>query len=134
MPIDRRTLKEAARALLADVGLDDVEDNARVSPGVRVSARAQLADGAPLLFEFAGAHTPSRPGLARLDVVYKTIAKAAVVREATGLDLIVLTSGSVRGGPLAAVTGRGRPVRGVVDVTRADAGAVLRELADLDPP
>jgi hypothetical protein len=34
---------------------------------------------------------------------------------------------------LATVTGRGRPVRGVVDVMRPDATAVLRELVGLDP-
>ena len=33
----------------------------------------------------------------------------------------MLTSGTVRGGPLAAVVGEGRPIAAVVDVTRDDA-------------
>ena len=119
---DRRTLKEMARTLLDDAGCVDVDENARVAPGVTVSFRATGPDGVVRLFELAGTHTPNRPGLSRIDAVWRTIAKAAIAREASpDSDFIVLTSGTVRGGPIASVVGVDRPITGVVDVTAADA-------------
>jgi site-specific DNA-methyltransferase (adenine-specific) len=119
---DRRTLKEIARTLLDEAGFDDVVENARVAPGVTLSFRATGADGVVRLFELAGVHTPARPGLSRIDAVWRTIAKAAIAHESEpDTDVVVLTSGTVRGGPLASVTGAGRPIARVVDVTRDDA-------------
>jgi len=119
---DRRTLKEMARALLDDAGYVDVEDNARVAPGVTVSFRATGPDGVSRLFELGGSHTPSRAGLGRIEVVWRTIAKAAVARETLpDIELVVITSGTVRGGPMASVVGPGRPIHVVVDATRDDA-------------
>jgi site-specific DNA-methyltransferase (adenine-specific) len=130
-PRDRRTLKELARTLLDGAGFVDIEEGARIAPGVTVSFRAVGPDGVTRLFELGGVHTPARPGLSRLDVVWRTIAKAAIARETNPVtEFIVLTSGSVRGGPLAAVTGAGGPIAAVIDVTSAEAhdrlGAVLR--------
>jgi hypothetical protein len=87
-----------------------------------VSFRSTGPDGVVRLFEVAGAHTPARPGLARLDAVWRTIAKAAVVAETNpGAEFVVLTSGAVRGGPLATVVGEARPVRSVIDIAGPDA-------------
>ena len=119
---DRRTLKDMARAVLDEAGYHDIEEGARIAPGVTVSFRATAPDGAVRLFELGGVHTPARPGLARIDNVWRTIAKAAVAHEvAPASDFIVLTSGSVRGGPLAAVLGADRPITAVVDLAAADA-------------
>ena len=119
---DRRTLKDMARAVLDEAGYHDIEEGARIAPGVTVSFRATAPDGAVRLFELGGVHTPARPGLARIDNVWRTIAKAAVAHEvAPASDFIVLTSGSVRGGPLAAVVGADRPITAVVDLAAADA-------------
>jgi site-specific DNA-methyltransferase (adenine-specific) len=121
-PRDRRTLKEMARTLLDAAGYTDVDENARVAPGVTVSFRAIGPDGITRLFELGGTHTPARPGLSRIDAVWRVIAKAAVANEAMpGTEFVVLTSGAVRGGPLAAVVGSGRPISAIVDVTRDDA-------------
>jgi site-specific DNA-methyltransferase (adenine-specific) len=130
-PRDRRTLKELARTLLDGAGFVDIEEGARIAPGVTVSFRAVGPDGVTRLFELGGVHTPARPGLSRLDAVWRAIAKAAIARETNPVtEFIVLTSGSVRGGPLAAVTGAGGPIAAVIDVTSAEAhdrlGAVLR--------
>jgi site-specific DNA-methyltransferase (adenine-specific) len=74
------------------------------------------------LFELAGVHTPARPGLARLDAVWRTIAKASIVAETSaGTEFVVLTSGTVRGGPLSSVVGDDRPIRAVIDVAGPDA-------------
>jgi site-specific DNA-methyltransferase (adenine-specific) len=119
---DRRTLKEMARNLLDAAGYVDLEEAVRIAPGVTVSFRATGPDGVVRLFELAGAHTPARPGLARLDAVWRTIAKAAIVAEtAAGTEFVVLTSGTVRGGPLASVVGDDRPIRAVIDVAGPDA-------------
>ncbi|HSP27523.1 MAG TPA: hypothetical protein VLN74_03155, partial [Ilumatobacteraceae bacterium] len=72
--------------------------------------------------ELGGVHTPARGGLSRLDAVWRTIAKAAIAREsAPDVEYVVLTSGSVRGGPLATVVGNGGPIAAVIDVTRPEA-------------
>ncbi len=125
-PRDRRTLKEMARTLLDAAGYRDVDENVRVAPGVTVSFRATSPDGVVKLFELGGTHTPARPGLSRIDAVWRVIAKAAVAAEAMpGTEFVVLTSATVRGGPLAAVVGAGRPISAVVDVTGSDAAAGL---------
>jgi site-specific DNA-methyltransferase (adenine-specific) len=119
---DRRTLKEIARTLLDEAGFSDVEEGVRIAPGVTVSFRAVGPDGVARLFELGGTHTPARTGLARIEVVWRTIAKASIAHEvAPDTEFVVLTSGTVRGGPMAAVTGAGRPIAQVVDVTAADA-------------
>jgi site-specific DNA-methyltransferase (adenine-specific) len=111
-----------ARALLDEAGYTDVEESVRLAPGVTVSFRATGPDGAVRLFELGGTHTPARPGLSRVDALWRVVAKAAVAKQvAPGSEFVVLTSGTVRGGPLAAVVGEGRPIAAVVDLTRADA-------------
>jgi site-specific DNA-methyltransferase (adenine-specific) len=128
---DRRTLKEMARTLLDDAGFVEVEENVRVAPGVTVSFRAVGRDGMTRLFELGGAHTPARPGLSRLDAVWRTIAKAAIAQQtAPEIEFVVLTSGSVRGGPLATVVGDGGPIVTIVDVTSPEALERLVALCD----
>jgi DNA modification methylase len=128
-PVDRRTLKEMARTLLDAAGFVDVEETVRIAPGVSVSFRAIGPDGTTRLFELGGVHTPARAGVARIDAVWRTIAKAAIAREsAQGVEYVVLTSGSVRGGPLASVVGEGGPIAAVIDVTRPEA---LDRLVDI---
>lgn len=129
-PRDARTLKEMSKVLLADAGYTDIEEAARICPGVTVSFRACGPDGSIQLFEMGGTHTPARPGLSRIDAVWRTIAKAAIVQEKlgdSGASLIVLTSGTVRGGPLAAVVGHGKVIRSIIDVTSDDALGRLRD-------
>jgi site-specific DNA-methyltransferase (adenine-specific) len=88
---------------------------------VTVAFRATGRDGVERLYELAGVNTPARPGLSRIDAVWRTIAKAAIAREVDpSTPFVVLTSGTVRGGPMAAVVGEGRPVAQVVDVTGDD--------------
>jgi len=126
---DRRTLKDMARTLLDEAGYVDVDEAARVSPGVTVSFRGVGPDGVTRIFELGGVNTPARPGLSRVDNVWKSIAKAAICREvAPETDVIVLTVGTVRGGPLAAVTGEGCPIAAVIDASRPDASERLLDL------
>ncbi len=120
-PRDQRTLKEIARTLLDDAGCTDVVENPRIAPGVTVAFRATGPDSVERLYELAGVNTPARPGLARIDVIWRTIAKAAIAHEVDpSTPFVVLTPGTVRGGPMAAVVGEGRPVSQIVDVTGDD--------------
>jgi DNA modification methylase len=130
---ERRTIKELARTLLTDGGgYSEFEENVRIAPGVTVSLRATRADGVSQLFEFGGVNTPARPGMSRIESVWKTIAKASILRETVGVDesLIVLTAGTVRGGPLATVTGPGRPIAAIIDMTLPDAVERLNDVVD----
>lgn len=127
---DRRTLKEMARTLLGEAGYVDVVEAARVSPGVTVSFRALGPDGVTRIFELGGVNTPARAGLSRIENVWKVIAKAAICRQVDpDTDVVVLTVGTIRGGPLAAVSGDGGPVTAVIDVNLDDAGERIAALA-----
>jgi site-specific DNA-methyltransferase (adenine-specific) len=122
-------VKELARELLSAAGYTDVTEGARVSPGVTLSMRAVAPGGTVRYFELGGVNTPSRPGLSRIEAVWRSIAKASVVAEVSpGADVVVLTVGTVRGGPLAAVTGVGRPIAAIIDMTRDDAADRLSDL------
>lgn len=130
---DRRTLKEMARVLLDEAGYTDIDEAARVSPGVTVSFRAVGPDGQTRCFELGGVNTPARPGLSRIENVWKVIAKSTICREVQpGVDVVVLTVGTIRGGPLAAVTGEDAPIRAIVDVTLDDAVERVRSLETTD--
>ena len=119
---DRRTLKDMARTLLDEAGYTDVDEAARVSPGVTVSFRGVGPDGVTRIFELGGVNTPARPGLSRVENVWKSIAKAAICREvAPDVDVVVLTIGTIRGGPFAAVSGDGGSITAVIDASRKDA-------------
>jgi site-specific DNA-methyltransferase (adenine-specific) len=120
-PRDQRTLKEIARTLLDEAGCADVIENPRVAPGVTVSFRATGTVGIERLYELAGVNTPARPGLSRIDAVWRTIAKASIAHEVDpSTPFVVLTPGTVRGGPMASVVGPDRPIAQIVDVTADD--------------
>jgi DNA modification methylase len=126
---DRRTLKEMARTLLDEAGYTDVNEPARVSPGVTVNFRATSPEGVVRIFELGGVNTPARPGLSRVENVWKAIAKAAICREVEpDTDVIILTVGTIRGGPLAAVSGDNGPITAVIDASQPDAVDRIRAL------
>jgi site-specific DNA-methyltransferase (adenine-specific) len=128
-PIDRRTLRELSRDVLSAAGYVDVREQVRIGSGVTLSFAATGPDGVERWFEIAGSHTPARPGLARSEVVFRTIAKAYLAAGRTPRrDVVALTSGTVRGGPLAAAVGPDRVLRAVIDVTAPDAADVLSSL------
>ena len=122
-------MKELARELLATAGYTDIAEGAKVSPGVAMSMRAVAPDASVRYFELGGVNTPSRPGLSRIEAVWRSIAKASVIAEVEpDAEVVVLTVGTVRGGPLAAVTGEGRPIAAIIDMTRDDAADRLSDL------
>jgi site-specific DNA-methyltransferase (adenine-specific) len=135
--LDRITAGAAARDLarlaLADAGFTDLVDDASVVPGVQPTFRAAAPDGSVWWFEVAGGRTGTRPGLQRVEVLWRAIAKGAVVtaHDPTHRYAVLhcgLPSGASGGRALSEVTGPGRPVAGLVDLLAPDAAVQLRTL------
>lgn len=123
--------KDLAKSLLTDAGYTDISDDAKVLAGVQPTLSALDAKGRRWWFEVVGGRTSNRPGAQRVELLWRAIAKGAIVREADpSARFGVLTTGlpaSASGGSaLKAVTGPKKPVVVVVDVMAPDAVAKLR--------
>ncbi len=126
--------KDLAAALLADAGFTSIVDDAKVVTGVVPTLSALDTKGRRWYFEVVGGRTTNRPGSQRIELVWKAIAKGAVVREADPkARYAMLTIGrpaSAAGGKaLDAVTGPQQPVAAVVDLMADDVRSVLAALA-----
>jgi site-specific DNA-methyltransferase (adenine-specific) len=124
--------KELAKALLEAAGCTDVDDRAEVLPGVQPTFRATGPDGTRWWVEVVGGRTTTRPGAQRVDLLWRAVARAAVVREADpDAQMLVVAPGlpsrASGGRALDAVTGPGRPLRAVVDLATPDALERVRE-------
>jgi len=125
--------RDLARLALAADGLTLIADDATVVTGVQPTFRAVAPDGTVWWFEVAGGRTGSRPGLQRIDVLWRAIAKGAVVaaHDRTQRYAVLhcgMPSTASGGRALDAVCGPDRPVAGLVDLTAPDAGARVRAL------
>lgn len=128
--------KELAKAALTAAGFVELSDTAVVTPGVQPTFRCVDGRGRTWWFEVAGGRTGSRPGLQRVEVLWRAIAKGAVVAaarpdDAYGVLSWGLPSAASGGTALAAVTGPGRAVAAVVDLAADDA---VPRLAALEVP
>jgi site-specific DNA-methyltransferase (adenine-specific) len=126
--------KDLASALLADAGFTSIVDDAKVVTGVVPTLAALDSKGRRWYFEVVGGRTTNRPGPQRIELVWKAIAKGAVVREAEPkARFAVLTIGrpaSATGGKaLDVVTGPKQLVAAVIDLMADDATAMLSALA-----
>ncbi len=126
--------KDLAKSVLADAGFTSITDEGKVLPGVEPTLAAVDAKGCRWWFEVVGGRTTNRPGAQRIELLWRAIAKGAVVHEADPKARFgVLTTGmpaSASGGSaLKAVTGPKKAVAVVVDVMAADAVAQLRAAA-----
>ena len=123
--------RDLARARLVDAGFRDVADGDRIVTGVEPTLQALDARGRRWYFEVVGGRTSNRPGAQRIELLWRAIAKGAVVHAADPkARFAVLTVGlpSAAGGAaaLAAVTGPKQPVAMVVDLLADDAIARLQ--------
>ena len=126
--------RDLARAALVGAGFTHLVDDAAVVPGVQPTFRATAPDGTVWWFEVAGGRTGTRPGLQRAEVLWRAIAKGAVVTAHDPSQRYAvlhcgLPSGASGGRALSEVTGPGRPVAGLVDLLAPDAAAQLRGMA-----
>lgn len=121
--------KELARELIAAAGFSDLRENQRQAGGIEVTFTAADPQGETWLFELAGGFTSHRPGMKRTDHLWRVIAKAAVLDSTGEVPLVVLTAGDASAiEPLKAVTGEGRPIRAVVDLTAPQSIEQLRSV------
>ncbi|MBO0728728.1 MAG: site-specific DNA-methyltransferase, partial [Acidimicrobiaceae bacterium] len=122
-----RAAKDIARLALEAAGFTDVQ------PGDSVTFSAQDCKGKLWWFEVSGSFTAHRAGLARTDVLWKTLGKAAVLRETSATPLVLLTTGTPdRGSPgaeaLRHMTGPTKAIRDVVNIVEPPAVEHLRAL------
>ncbi len=129
--------KEVAKWLLAEAGYTQIDDAAAVMPGVVPTLRAIDDGGRVWWFEVVGGRTSNRPGAQRIDVLWRAIAKGAVLLQidpSAGFAILSVDQPTAASGgrALAAVTGTGKPVAAVVDMLCESAVATLAGLANLD--
>jgi hypothetical protein len=122
--------KEVAKRLLIEAGYTEIDDQASLIPGAAPTLRAIDRTGGVWWFEVVGGRTSNRPGAQRIDLLWRAIAKGAIVREIEPTNrFAILTVGLPTDGSgrraLAAVTGPGRPVAAVVDMLAKEALAML---------
>ena len=99
--------KELARQALSASGFTDITPDVTVSDlGVKVSFAAADTNGEVWLFDVSGAFSSTRPGLKRMDVLWKALGKATVLHEALRRD-----PGRADLGPLVLLTTEAPPVR-----------------------
>ncbi|MFZ0170540.1 MAG: site-specific DNA-methyltransferase [Acidimicrobiales bacterium] len=114
-----RSARELARWSLEACGFSGLEANVRM-PGVEVSFAARDAGGNRWLFDVSGGFTSTRPGLRRAETLWKSLAKAAIVRQAQPPNPFVLLTTAVpplesaAEAALSALLGPDRPIRDVI--------------------
>jgi len=80
-----------AEAVLREAGFVAIETNVRIArTGVTVPLVGRDAEGGRWLFDLGGPFQSRRGGLARSDVVWRALGRAAAVRAARGPDPLVL--------------------------------------------
>jgi len=127
-----RAAKDIARSAIEAAGFSDVQSDQRRPSGMTVSFTARDRSGMLWLFDVAGGFTTHRSGLKRADVLWKTIGKAAVLREAEDTPLVLLTTEVPAQGAgahaLRQVVGANKPIHSVIDISRPSGLDQLRAL------
>ncbi|MEI8238759.1 MAG: site-specific DNA-methyltransferase, partial [Actinomycetota bacterium] len=86
--------KDLARQLLVDAGFVQVDDGAKVVSGVQPTLSGIDRKGRRWHFEVVGGRTSNRPGAQRIELLWRAVARAAVVHEAEpDSRVMVLTVG-----------------------------------------
>lgn len=123
--------KDLAISMLTTAGFTSITDGGAVVHGVEPTLSAIDRKGRRWMFEVVGGRTSNRPGAQRIELLWRAIAKATVVRETDpstrfGVLATGLPSATNGGRALEAVTGARRAVHLVVDLLADDAVASLR--------
>jgi DNA modification methylase len=115
------TAKEIAREVIEAAGFTEIQKDQRQPGGVEVNFTARDCKGRLWLFDVTGSFTTHRSGLKRTDTLWKTLGKAAVLREVGSNPLILLTTGAPVSGSAGAealkhLTGPKKPVHAVIEM------------------
>ncbi len=117
---DGLAARDVARLAVELAGFTDVRAARRQAGGLSVDFTGCDAKGKLWYFDVAGSFTTYRGGLRRADTLWKALAKAAVLREAGGGPLVLLTTGVPAHGAGAAalkqMVGPTKPIRAVIDM------------------
>lgn len=130
-----RAVQDIAKAVLTDVGFSDIREKVRVGDGVEVNISAWDKTGALWYFDISGGFTSSRPGLARTDTLWKSLGKAAVLRESGAkTPLVLLTTNlpspkSAGARALRLMVGPDKPITAVIELLNIQDVARLAEFA-----
>jgi DNA modification methylase len=133
--IEGRAAKEIALQLLEEAGFADIEAGAKVA-GIDVNFSVRDAEGERLLIDCSGAFTSARPGLKRIDTLWKALGKSAALSLAlrgTNTSLVLMSTdlpgrNSTGGRALADATSPGGPLTAVIQMNE-DGLDQLRRLA-----
>jgi len=131
--------RDVAERMLTDAGFTAIEQGPALGDlGLAVDFRARGSDGRTWLFLLAGAYSATRPGLRRMDVLWRALGVAGVLHQARAADpgrvdlgpLVLLSTDlplprSPGGRALAAVTSPTGPVRDACALLDADAAERL---------
>ena len=110
-----------AREMIVAAGFSDLRADQRQPGGIQISFVARDRAGRPWAIDVAGSFTSHRSGLKKTDVLWKALAKAAVLREVSETPLLLLTaglpgSGSPGAKALKQVTGTRKLIHAVIDM------------------
>jgi len=129
---DGRAAKDIARLVIETTGFADIHEDQRQPGGVVVDFTARDSRGKLWYFEVAGSFTSHRGGLTRTDALWKALATAAVLREAVGAPLVVLTTDAPSRGAgaeaLKQMVGPTKAIRAVIAMLKAADREALRHL------
>lgn len=128
--------KQLAGALLKECGFTGIEPDVRLQHGLLVSFRALDRQGKPWIFDVCGGFTGISPGLARSDVLWKALSKAAVIHAGSRVPapLVLLTThlpakSSAADHCLRTLWGPGKAIADVIRLRDVRDQARLRDLA-----
>lgn len=130
-----RAAKEIAEKVLEACGFEDIESDVRFGSGVEVNFAATDKLGTRWFFDVSGGFTSSRPGLKRTDTLWKALGKALVLHETDPtVPLVLLTTHappakSSGAASLSVVTGRGKPIRAVLEMLSHEGQRTLGDFA-----
>ena len=131
-----RQAKDLAEALLAGCGFTDIRSDVKPRGlGIVLNFVATDRTGGEWAFDVSGAFTSNRAGLRRTDTLWKSLGKAAVLREGeTELPLVLLTTdaptrGSAGHQALAVMQGPDRPIFDLIELLNPDDHNRLRRYA-----
>jgi site-specific DNA-methyltransferase (adenine-specific) len=136
---DGRQARDVAELLVRQAGFTGL--TTKVNPrgtGVRIDLVGTDRHGRRWAFLVSGGFTTARNGLRRADALWRALGQAAVLRVATDLPVVLLTTDlPARSTPghqaLRQALGADGPVRAAIDLTAADAADTLAALAAGDP-
>jgi DNA modification methylase len=128
--------KELAERALHECGFCSITPKVRVGHGIEVNFEAFDRVGKRWFFDVSGGFTSTRPGLRRMDTLWKALGKAAVLHQIhPKVPLVLLTTNAPAPGKaghaaLALLRGADRPIADVIELLSAEGLRRLQTYAD----